>query len=1706
MKKLLLSSIFVLLTAVAMLSGVEAFAQNSRLWGTYYGGTNNDEGFAVARDLAGNVYLAGYTADTTASIFASSGAFQGVYGGGTDDAFLVKFDAAGNRLWSTYYGGSGTDYGYALSTDVNGNVYLAGYTNSPAGIAAGGFQNTIGGGYDAFLVKFDANGNRLWSTYFGGTANESSGASTGEGLATDAGGNVILTGVTASPNGIASGGFQNTYGGANDAFVAKFNAGGNLLWSTYYGGTSAEQPYDASADMAGNIYVAGATQSTTNISSPGAFQTGYGGGTDAFVVKFGPGGNRIWGTYYGGGSADEGRALKVNGRKVYLSGRTQSTSGIASPGAFQTVQGGGGNYDAYLVKFDSSGTRNWGTYYGNTGSDAGYGLAIDSRENIYQAGRTSSATGIATPGAFQTTFSGTIDNMLVKWDSAGIRLCATYAGTTGSSLSFGAAIGGGKVYIGGYTSSTGGIAGNGYQNTFGGGGFGANDGFLIKFESCISDTIVSVSAKCNGQCNGTATAQGKWATLLPYSYVWSTIPAQNTQTATGLCAGKYYVTVTDANGNANTDSVTITQPATIAITMTSLPASSCSPCNGAANASVSGGTSPYMYAWSPGGGNAATATGLCSGNYTVNVTDANGCTGTATVTVGGTSAGPTASISSSTNLKCNGQCIGTATAAGTGGTPPYTYAWSNGQSTQTATGLCAANYTATVADANGCFSTATVTITQPPVLSSGGSVKNVTCNGACDGSATITVAGGTPPYTYSWAPGGQTTSTATGLCAGNYTATVTDANGCTVSMNYPIVQPSSIGIATSSNNATSCAPCNGSASAAVVGGTPPYMYAWAPSGGNSSAATGLCPGNYTLTVTDANACTATATVSVGGTAGVITSISSSINIVCKGSCTGSATASGSGGTLPYTYAWSDGQTDQTATGLCAGSYTVTITDAGGCYSSASVNITEPATALTAATSQVNVTCNGMCNGMASVNASGGTPPYTYMWSPNSQTTPGISNQCAGNYTATVTDALGCVLTETFSITQPSSLGIGTTSNNATSCAPCDGSASAVVVGGTPPYTYAWSPVGGNSSAATGLCAGSFTVNVTDANGCTNSSIVSITGPVPPSATISSSTNATCNAACDGSATVSVLGGTPPFTYLWTPGGQTTSTATGLCAGSHNVTVTDAGGCSSSANVVITQPAALTGFRSHTDVTCNGLCNGTATVNVSGGTPPYAYTWVPTGGNASTATGLCAGNYTVNITDANNCTLARTYTVTQPSSIGNAMSSNSSSSCSPCNGTASATTIGGTPPYTYAWLPTGGNSSAAAGLCAGNYTVEITDANGCTGSATVSVGGLSGPIASVSSTNVTCNSACDGTASATGSGGTPPYTFAWAPGGETTSAVTGLCAGSYTVTISDAGGCFSSSVVNITQPSALNGSPTQTNVSCNSACTGQAGITVSGGNSPYTYMWNNGATTASATGLCAGNYTVTITDASGCTLTHTYTITQPSSIGIATTSNNSTSCTPCDGSASASAVGGVLPYNYMWSPSGGNAASATGLCAGIYTVTVTDGNSCMATSTVSIGGPMGPTVTITSSGPSATATATGNSPFTYSWSDGQTTSTATGLSTGTYTVCVTDNGGCITCATVTISLTGVGVPVATNSVKIYPNPTTEIVFVEGYFSNPQTITISVMNMLGKTMFREQVNSGNYMNKKLYTGNLAQGIYFLQIVGNGAILKTEKLVIQ
>jgi len=733
-----------------------------------------------------------------------------------------------------------------------------------------------------------------------------------------------------------------------------------------------------------------------------------------------------------------------------------------------------------------------------------------------------------------------------------------------------------------------------------------------------------------------------------------------------------------------------------------------------------------------------------------------------------------------------------------GGTPNYSLTWSAGNPAPiTGTvgiNLCAGIYTVTVTDANSCSSTFFL-----PLSNSNGpsgatvSFTNVACFGQCNGAASVTnPIGGTPGYTITWVTPASTVNPISGLCAGTYTAQITDANNCLFFQSVPINQPAVLNPSTTINQPLCSGNCNGTLTANAVGGTPVYTYSWS-TGATTSSVTNICPGLYTVTVTDAQNCVGTQTFNLPGSVN-ITASSVAVNNTCFGNCNGSLlAASVAGGLPPYTYNWSDplGQSTSQAFNLCNGNYFLVITDAQGCFDTLRGTVTSPAAiTLTNTTSQPSC---GLCNGSSTVSALGGVGPYTYTWSSGSAVAT-ETNLCAGIYMVTIVDANGCLQNVNVPINSSSTLTETINSTNETCFAQCNGAATVTASGGTAPITYNWLSPSSTSQTLSSLCAGTYFVQMTDALGCIRNASVTISSAsdltVTPFVTQPSCTVNT------GSISLTVTGGNPGYTYLWSPGGATTSSVTGLGVGTYTVVVTDLSGCSKTVVLPLTNVNSPVFNFSSIPALCNGTCNAVATLSVTSGTAPFTFSWsagtISSGANTSTATALCSGVVTATVTSpANGCLSVQSLTITQPPTLLLGLPNLNTPDCNnQCNGSITLIPNGGVLPYTYTWTPPA-STNPIINLCSGNYAATVTDANGCTISATYTL--INPPVLTLSANvvNSSCNTAFDGAITTTVNGGLPAYTYSWtgpATFTSSSSSIVNVLSGTYSLTLIDLAGC------------------------------------------------------------------------------------------------------------------------------------------------------------------------------------------------------------------------------------------------------------------------------------------------------------------------------
>ena len=1043
---------------------------------------------------------------------------------------------------------------------------------------------------------------------------------------------------------------------------------------------------------------------------------------------------------------------------------------------------------------------------------------------------------------------------------------------------------------------------------------------------------------------------------------------------------------------------------------------------------ASGGTPPYSYSVDGGAtfSSSDVVSGLTAGNYSLVVKDANECTqsiGNATILQ---PQDITISFSQISAVLCYGENTAGVSAWISGGTGTMNYLWSDNSTDYSLFNIGAGTYTITVTDENSCTKTDSYVVTQPDQIVITPIVSDVLCYGQSDGSIILNVTGGTPDYYYS-IDGGISfvqINSFDYLAPNTYMPVVKDINNCMVTAtDIVITEPAVLTTTTQTTNVLCYGAATGTASAMPVGGIYPYTYQWTPAA-SDSALTSLVAGSYSLTVTDYNGCIAFATAAITQplTDFLIDSVKTT-NVSCFDAGDGTAMIYTSGGTYYLEYSIDGGLTWSASqyTGLIAGTYSPSVRDANGCIvTDADVIISEPATLAVTVTS-ANISCYQAEDGMINASVTGGTTPFVYDIGTIPQETGLFEYLPAASYTLTVTDANGCQAQELVVLTEPSELTATTLTTNVLCYGASTGTASAMPVGGTYPYTYLWAPAA-SDSALTGLPAGSYSLTVTDFNGCIAFATAAITQPLTDFLIDSvTTTNISCFDAGDGAAMIYTSGGTGSLEYS-IDGGLTWSASqyTGLIDGTYSPSVKDANGCIvTDTDVIITEPDALVVTVTSGNISCYQAEDGMINATVTGGTIPYVYDI----GTIPQETGLFeylpAASYTLTVTDANGCQAQELVELTEPSELTLTTQTTNVLCYGYSSGTASAMPAGGTYPYTYQWTAPATSDSALTGLAAGIYSLTVTDYNGCMAYANAEI---TQPLTdflidSVVVTNALCNGASDGAITVYSSGGAPPITYQISQTlNNTTGIFTGLIADTYTPEITDANGCVvTGAAVVLSEPAVLTLSLAVTDAICFGAANGVIIATAGGGTLDYTFNIGLGAQTGNVfTDLAAGTYSVTVIDANSCEIVETAEVLQPDELTASISVTNVSCYGLCDGTAIISVQGGVSPYTYTWFDNSSQ-SSLTGICAGtLYAVSVTDFNGCIFPLTFSVTQPDTLTITVTATTSAcnicdgtATVTATGGTlTYTYLWSDNQTTGTASNLCGGyLVTVTVTDENNC-----------------------------------------------------------------------------------------------------
>ena len=1185
-----------------------------------------------------------------------------------------------------------------------------------------------------------------------------------------------------------------------------------------------------------------------------------------------------------------------------------------------------------------------------------------------------------------------------------------------------------------------------------GGTVSAQQAVVISPNASIT-SVTGTTPLCIG---GTATYTANGVVLSGGTGLWSSSNAAvATVSATGVVTGitsgicNIIYTITGGCGvtvsaqqsltirpNASITSVTGTTPLCIGGTATY-----------AANGVVlSGGTG----AWSSSNTAVATVsaaglvTGITAGTCNVIYTITGGCGGTVSAQQSLTIR-PNASITSVTGV--TPLCIG--------GTATYTAngvvlsggagAWSS-SNTAVATVSAAGLVTGITAGTSNIIYTitggcgGTITAQQSVVISPNASIISVTgTTPLCIGGTTTYAANGVvlSGGTGSWSSSNNAIATVTaaglvtGVSAGSCNIIYTVTGGCgglaTASAGIAISAPPSAAISYAGSPMCSNAGVQSVTFAGTGGGT----FNALPAGLSLNPVTGdITPGTsiagtyavtYTMVSAECGNRTATTNVTINQSPAVLVTDPAALCFPLAADLTAVSVTAGSTPGLTFTY-WTDAAATipyGTPSAANSGIYYIKGTDVLGCFDIKPVTVViNPAPAVTI--NQTNVLCSGESNGAIDITVTAGTGPFTFAWTgagvvPASEDQSGLAS---GIYSVVVTDALSCSsVSVQVIITEPIALsGSISSQTNVTVYAGNDGSVTVDGAGGTAPYSYS---IDGGSLQASGtfgsLTAGTYTITVFDINLCSFDVPVTITEPIPPlTGTITSQTDVVCFGASTGSVTVEGADGVAPYEYsidgaLYQPTGSFGS----LVAGTYTVTIKDAAGMTFDVPVVISQPAvAFTGVTSVTNVLCFGEATGSVDLAVNGGVAPYSYLW-SNGSVTEDLSTVAAGTYTVTITDALSCVTNGSGVVTEPLT---GLSGSVSIINAPCSGVSTGaidlTVSGGTSPYTFLWS-NGDTTEDLVNIPAGDYSVTITDANDCTSTANGSVVELSGTI---DVTDVSCNGGADGSLELTVTGGLAPFNYLW-NNGAITETISGLVPGNYTVTITDASGCSVDVSGTVAEPEILDGALVAGNVLCFGESTGWVDLTVSGGTSPYSFLWDNGATSEDLTNVASGDYHFTITDAKGCTYIGSATVGQPLSALAETISAKSdiTCKGSANGSVTVSGSGGTLPYEYSLNGgSFGVADTFIDLDAGTYIITVRDANLCTADVTVTFTEPSLLEVDYTkvdascpdiSDGRITLVITGGSPPYSAYWEDGTKTLDRQNLKDGTYSVAITDLNGC-----------------------------------------------------------------------------------------------------
>jgi hypothetical protein len=1092
---------------------------------TFYGGTAGDAFHAVVMDGEQSVVAAGYTRST--NNYLTQNGHQNVQRG-LSDMMIVKFDANGARRWATFLGGQGDDMPYAIAADGAGNVYVAGSTRGQGFPEFNGAQTTGLGNEDAVLCSFAPNGALRFSGRFGGSASDRA-----LGVAFDnLNQRVLVVGNTSSSDLFLR---TNAYSGNRDGFAAAFDQDGAALWSTYIGGERDDRSAAVAVDNSGKAYIVGGTASNALPGVAGNYQPQNNGSTDAYLSVIGDDGSILRTTFFGGSDMDEALSVSLGSARIAVVGRTRSQNIPVSGDARQLVNNGGGDGFFALFDYELSGVP-YSTYLGGTGFDEFTAVRMRG-SRAYLGGSTLSTDfpvlvdNVSPPN--QNSNAGLQDGVLVEFTLTGSSPALTNAFYYGGARNDGVAaidVGATQLAVAGATRSIN-LPVNLAQPPFG--SFkGVEDGFVAVYNTTVCPvpaaiTMTDVQFVCDSiRLRFSGGAAPYTVVVLDPGGTPRTLVSNSAGRVTFAHSGSGFydlISILDndlcvGDPNAGDGGFSFNADSLLRVTVDSVDNNLCAGDGlGAIYVSVQGGTPPYSFAWSGPGGFVSfneDPSGLATGQYSLTVTDAEGCTFSVTDTVSEPPALVAAIVNNITQLTCANP-TGILNSTVSGGVPPYQITW-QGPDGFTATGGDAevsqgGAYTLFVSDANGCAANASTLVAADfGTLSLDASTTATSCGAASDGTLTAFPTGGAPPY--------QVTVTDTAgnvypftppfvynnLPPGTYRVTVRDAQQCQRSLiRQVLVGQGTLNVEMSGSAVPCFGDLTGTVRATVVGGTPPYFYIWrlqnneeVEAGPEFHQLDNRPAGAYFVTVRDAAGCEVYGNFTVTQPDAPLTvNVSALTHVRCFGQSTGAIQIHVAGGAsaINYSVQWTGPNgftsTDTTLNNLAAGQYSVVVVDANGCTANTTVTVTQPAAPMTINFGQIVPSICGGDGGAVLINPTGGVPPYSYLWTTGA-TTQNLSNVAAGQYGVTVTDANGCVASENYVVGQLGTTLFASSTNpvDATCFGVNNGSVSVVAAGGQPPYSYTWrrdgQPIPLIGPSLINIPGGEYSVTVTDAYGCT----------------------------------------------------------------------------------------------------------------------------------------------------------------------------------------------------------------------------------------------------------------------------------------------------------------------------------------------------------------------------------------------------------------------------------------------------------------------------------------------------------------------------------------------------------------------------------------------------------------------------------------------